>query len=571
MTVIRTGSGVKIEDTGIAPIPTFACTKHAEHSAVGFGATWMEPEAVVSAECQSRLSTPQDPGEPLGSCLADDIVNANAVTKGTGGVTSFRAASGGSTKEYVYVYDFGAERMIQAVELIGRSAGYWSEDGLLEHPDGWPTAHNDNMFSFEISTNSNVFRTPVDTTQREGCSRLDDGCGWTFAPVQMRYLRLQAISGCDGCRNYDFVSAIKVETVLTTTTTTTTINTTTAASTTDSTTSTTAATTSTTTATTPATTTIIATATTTTTTSTPMPTPLMLRQCAEPDPVVCRTFTASTHCSNTTKSTLPITQLPTVIVAAPVGFNVAAKCPALCSTCHDNATAAASDGSDAESKKGGGGTAAAVVIVLLLLGAAIGGRAWHGQTEQQQRQQQAQAQQEVLGGGAVIAMIENPLRTTNITGGAGAGAGAGTGAGAGAGAARNEMAAEPRRTLRAVEYAPQFEAPACYEEIAEVSFNATEYAPLNAVGATVYAAPGVDALSSSTAVYSAPMEVGAMYEAGSSDNSSAAAYASPNEVGALYAASGGGDGYGDGGGSNSANAIYTNDMYGNVPGSTSNI
>ena len=42
----------------------------------------------------------------------------------------------------------------------------------------------------------------------DACSRLDDGCGWTFSPVETRYFRLKAQSSCAGCSNQDYVTKI---------------------------------------------------------------------------------------------------------------------------------------------------------------------------------------------------------------------------------------------------------------------------------------------------------------------------------------------------------------------------
>ena len=186
-------------------------------------------------------------------------------------VAAFRGASG-SLKEYYYVYDFGAVRTIRGLEINGFSRGQWGEDG--EKGDETMIVHNDNIFQIAFSASYPSYRCPAgtfvyhsgshccrvnrdadgqalvytgskcennsfvdcpggavdlrcvetaakdgwslpsDTKLREACSRLDDGCGWTFPTiVNMRYLKLKVISICNGCRNYDFLTAIKIETV----------------------------------------------------------------------------------------------------------------------------------------------------------------------------------------------------------------------------------------------------------------------------------------------------------------------------------------------------------------------
>lgn len=128
---------------GLEPLPTFTCTKYNQDragqiSTQSAGTVWKEPVAVVTAKCNSDTSPPDVyMGEPAGSCLADDAANARGILKKNFfkdcsrlqqlGVTAFRAASG-SVKEYLYVYDFGAEDTVQALELVGWSSGHWAED-----------------------------------------------------------------------------------------------------------------------------------------------------------------------------------------------------------------------------------------------------------------------------------------------------------------------------------------------------------------------------------------------------------------------------------------------------------
>ena len=218
---------------GLEPLPTFTCTKYNQDragqiSTQSAGTVWKEPVAVVTAKCNSDTSPPDVyMGEPAGSCLADDAANARGILKKNFfkdcsrlqqlGVTAFRAASG-SVKEYLYVYDFGAEDTVQALELVGWSSGHWAEDGLNGDTAEFP--HNDNVFKIAVSTTTPdqsvscpQVQTPAGAEQREPCNRLDDGCSWTFSvPIKLRYLTLCVSSECNGCENYDFLSAIRVKT-----------------------------------------------------------------------------------------------------------------------------------------------------------------------------------------------------------------------------------------------------------------------------------------------------------------------------------------------------------------------
>jgi hypothetical protein len=85
---------------------------------------------------------------------------------------------------------------------------------------------------------------------------------------------------------------------------------------------------------------------------------------------------------------------------------------------------------------------------------------------------------------------------------------------------------------------------------AELSAGGTGYAALADVGA-VYAESG----SLSAAEYAAPTDAGAVYRG--VGGSTTAVYAAPNDVDAVYSGGGGG-------------AVYTNDAYGNISGSTTN-
>jgi hypothetical protein len=170
-------------------------------------ASWRSPSSVVSASCTSTLAPSYDPGavggEPAGTCEADEMTNAGNLL--TGGDTVFRAASG-SGKEYLFAYDFGSDVYLNELQLEGRSTGYWCEDGDL----GGSYCHNDNGFSAAFSTDGTTwsdFNEGFSTT--DSCGKLDDGCGWTFAPVKVRYVKIRAASSCSGCVNEDFVTAIK--------------------------------------------------------------------------------------------------------------------------------------------------------------------------------------------------------------------------------------------------------------------------------------------------------------------------------------------------------------------------
>jgi hypothetical protein len=168
-------------------------------------ADYVSPKAVVSASCPTDCSTygGQCYGEPALSCEPNETDNAMQLLKG--GESNFRAASG-SAKKYEFVYDLGASEYIDSFDLEGRSTGYWCEDGQL----GGSYCHNDNGFSVAFSTDGTTwsdFNEGFSTT--DSCAKLDDGCGWTFTARKVRYFKLKASSGCDGCVNNDFVTGIK--------------------------------------------------------------------------------------------------------------------------------------------------------------------------------------------------------------------------------------------------------------------------------------------------------------------------------------------------------------------------
>ena len=119
-------------------------------------------------------------------------------------------------------------------------------------------------------------------------------------------------------------------------------------------------------------------------------------------------------------------------------------------------------------------------------------------------------------------------------------------------------ATSPRRPMRAVAYEPPLAPPVpaggvYYSEIADPPDTATYATPIE--GAVEYAAVA-SGYERAVAEYAAPGEPAYVADA---YPGAAAAYAAPNQGGAVYAASGNGG----------SASIYTNDAYGNVPGSTS--
>ena len=212
---------------------------------------------------------------------------------------------------------------------------------------------------------------------------------------------------------------------------------------------------------------------------------------------------------------------------------------------------------------------AGVMVTILVLASVAGGYVWHNH---QRKQQQQQARDAVLGGGEVLEMVDNPLRRGGgRTAGAGAGAGADTdanadagavtdgsdshGAGAGAGAGDDHL------------HAPIYDPPACAPPLQEFPAYYSVVAAAEPGTAAEYAEP--NALTSS-AVYNSVQDGGAVDAAYTAlDNGGViyggrrVVYAIPSEGGGapLYAATGMDGGVDDG-------ALYTNDAYGNVVGST---
>jgi hypothetical protein len=162
---------------------------------------WLSPLSVKSASCKSSGT---HGGEPAGTCQADETDTAEQFLQG--GETNIRAASGGS-KTYSFIYDLGTDRYVNELQLEGRSTGFWCEDG----DRGGSYCHNDNGFSVTFSVDGTTFTAPPNPSTTDACGKLDDGCGWTFSPMKARYFNLRAQSGCPGCVNNDFITAIRIK------------------------------------------------------------------------------------------------------------------------------------------------------------------------------------------------------------------------------------------------------------------------------------------------------------------------------------------------------------------------
>ena len=226
------------------------------------------------------------------------------------------------------------------------------------------------------------------------------------------------------------------------------------------------------------------------------------------------------------------------------------------------------------SKGGGGGPAAAVVVVLLVLAGAVGGYVWHDRRTKEQQQQQA-ARDAMLGGGEVLAMIENPLRRGIGDGAAVAETEAPdylepvamrTGV---AGAAAPPAAATGAGTRDSTIYAPPAwiqpaqESPTYYSDVAAAPGTVAEYAAPNERSGNYGGGGGGGGGGGSgggAAAYASLIEGGSALYMGAGSGT-AAAYAPITNVSGVYAPSGGVGDASDG-------ALYTNDAYGNVAGST---
>jgi hypothetical protein len=94
---------------------------------------------------------------------------------------------------------------VNALEMVGVSNGNWCEDDEM----GAGRCHNDNSFSVAFSAdNKNWSDYNENFDRREHCSRLNDGCGWTFSDRKVRYVKLRVASSCEGCTNEDHVSGL---------------------------------------------------------------------------------------------------------------------------------------------------------------------------------------------------------------------------------------------------------------------------------------------------------------------------------------------------------------------------
>jgi hypothetical protein len=178
------------------------------------------------------------------------------------------------------------------------------------------------------------------------------------------------------------------------------------------------------------------------------------------------------------------------------------------------------DGTEASGSRGGGATAAGIVAAVLVLAVAIGGYTWHTSTKRQQRQQHAR--HAAVGGGVVVEMMENPLRTRI-----------------------NREYAPPAGLPPAMIYYSEPADPATTADSGAAYVTANE-------GGAVYAS----AESAPAEAYASPADVGAVYAGGSpTPEQEQAAYQHTVDME---------------GGANADIAIYTNDAYANLSGSTTN-
>ena len=219
-----------------------------------------------------------------------------------------------------------------------------------------------------------------------------------------------------------------------------------------------------------------------------------------------------------------------------------------------------------------------MVVTLLVLAAAVAvaGYIWYDRRSKRQQQQQQDTRDAVLGVGGLLEMIENPLRR-------GAGDSAASAVGAAHSAAVTSVGAG--RAGRAPIYAPPAwvppsqESPAYYSDVAAAPGTVAEYVALNELGGSaVYSgveAGDVAAAPGTVAEYAALNELGGhtVYGGAGGGVGGAAAYPSPAEGrGSIYveAISGTAAAYAPTGGAGGADngALYTNDAYGSVAGST---
>lgn len=176
-----------------------------------------------------------------------------------------------------------------------------------------------------------------------------------------------------------------------------------------------------------------------------------------------------------------------------------------------------------------------MIVVLLLVGVGIflGRRQWLAHNAESSRREQAILE---LNGGGGIEMVDNPLRRVAVDNDA------------------HAPIYDPPAGLP-----PARHSPAYYSSVAAAPGTQAEYAAPNELGGSaVYG--GVEA-GDVAAAYASPNEDASAMYAGAGSVGVAAAYAPITNASSMYAPSG------DAGLGNGA-ALYTNDAYGNVPGSS---
>jgi FtsZ-binding cell division protein ZapB len=104
----------------------------------------------------------------------------------------------------------------------GAGAHIFPSDYDIHHKDSGK-CHADNQFAVQFSVDKETWTSwighpkmsdadakKIGLKERQQCSVLDDGCGWEFDSLKIRYFRLRALSTCAGCINYDYISALKL-------------------------------------------------------------------------------------------------------------------------------------------------------------------------------------------------------------------------------------------------------------------------------------------------------------------------------------------------------------------------
>jgi hypothetical protein len=172
----------------------------------GVAAETFSPKSLISTHC-SPGSTHYGGGPNYcgakGSAHVDH--DANGIVNGKG--TTYRIASTSSTKHYTDVFDFKADIIGTAFNLVGSSAGYWCEDGKCNKH----RAHNDNGFSAKFSLDGKTWHTPSGVKFTEHFANLGDGAGFAMNAIKFRYVKLEVKSGCWGCQNTDTVTKMMVD------------------------------------------------------------------------------------------------------------------------------------------------------------------------------------------------------------------------------------------------------------------------------------------------------------------------------------------------------------------------